>query len=241
MEFDFIAHELAFRTSEGEERAMRLVSRSVADFYAEFSSVLASLAVDAKIWPVPVELPEATPFAEDREHAAYDPAMAYRFWQVLVQVERVFQSFRGRFLGKVSPVHLFWGGLDLAVTRFSGRPAPPHPGGIPHVGDWVMREGYSHELSSAGFWPGGEMLPEPVFYSYAYPSPAGFADSPVRPAGASFHAGMGEFVLPYEAVRAAADPDAAVLDFLQSTYEAAANNANWDRTALERTGDARTA
>ena len=234
IEFDFLAHELTFRTSDGGRRAMPLAARSVADFYAEHMSVLQALGVDAKIWPVPVELPDALPFADDREHAAYDPEMAQRFWRILIQADRVFQSFRARFLGKSSPVHLFWGALDLAVTRFSGRPAPPHPGGMPNVGDWVMREGYSHELSSAGFWPGGEPLPEPVFYSYAYPTPSGFAEAPVRPEGAYFHTGMGEFVLPYEAVRTAADPEAALLDFLQSTYEAAANTAHWDRGALER-------
>jgi hypothetical protein len=236
IEFDFIAHELTFRTSTGEGRAMPLGPRSVADFYGESMSLLGALGVSAKIWPVPVELPDdATPFAADHVHATYDPAMARRFWQVLIQVERVFQVFRGRFLGKVSPVHLFWGALDLAVTRFSGRLAPPHPGGMPHVGDWVMREGYSHELSSAGFWPGAASLPEPVFYSYAYPTPPGFAEAPLRPAGAYFHAGMGEFVLPYEVVRTAADPEAVLLDFLQSTYEAAAKTAHWDRGALERT------
>ena len=234
IEFDFIAHELVFRTSKGERKAMRLVPQSVADFYAEYERVLADLGVSAKIWPVPVELPEVTPFADDRAHAAYDPAMAHRFWQVLVRVEPVCQSFRGRFLGKSSPVHLFWGGLDLAVTRFSGRPAPPYPGGIPHVANWVMREGYSHELSSAGFWPGGAALPEPVFYSYAYPSPAGFGEATVRPSGAYFHSEMGEFILPYEAVRTSPNPEAAILDFLQSTYEAAANTAHWDRAALER-------
>jgi hypothetical protein len=235
IEFDFIAHELTFRTSEGERRAMPLSPRSVADFYSEYRSVLGALGVGAKIWPVPVELPDdALPFADDHEHAAYDSAMAQRFWRVLIQVERVFQVFRGRFLGKASPVHLFWGGLDLAVTRFSGRPAPPHPGGVPHVGDWVMREGYSHELSSAGFWPGTAALPEPVFYSYAYPAPPGFAEAPVRPAEAYFHTGMGEFILPYEVVRTAADPEAVLLDFLQSTYEAAAKTAHWDRGALER-------
>jgi hypothetical protein len=235
IEFDFIVHELTFRTSEGERRAMPLRPRSVADFYGEYRSILGALGVGAKIWPVPVELPDdATPFAEDRGHAAYDPAMAHRYWQVLIQVERVFQAFRGRFLGKASPVHLFWGALDLAVTRFSGRPAPPHPGGMPHVGDQVMREGYSHELSSAGFWPGAAALPEPVFYSYAYPAPPGFAESPLRPAGAYFHTELGEFVLPYELVRTSADPEAVLLDFLQSTYEAAANAAHWDRGALER-------
>jgi Family of unknown function (DUF5996) len=234
IEFDFLAHELVFRTSQGERRTMPLAARSVADFYAEYRSIVDALGVGAKIWPVPVELPDALPFADDREHASYDPAMAERFWRVLIQADRVFQSFRGRFLGKSSPVHLFWGALDLAVTRFSGRSAPPHPGGMPNVGDWVMREGYSHELSSAGFWPGGEQLPEPVFYSYAYPTPSGYAEAPVRPEGAYFHNEMGEFVLPYEVVRTAVDPEAALLDFLQSTYEAAANTLHWDRGALER-------
>lgn len=234
IEFDFLAHELVFRTSKGERRTMPLAARSVADFYAEYRSIVDALGIGAKIWPVPVELPDATPFADDRRHASYDPAMAERFWRVLIQADRVFQSFRSRFLGKSSPVHLFWGALDLAVTRFSGRTAPPHPGGMPNVGDWVMREGYSHELSSAGFWPGGEQLPEPVFYSYAYPTPSGYAESPVRPEGAYFLQEMGEFILPYEVVRTAPNPEAALLDFLQSTYEAAADTLHWDRGALER-------
>src|SRR6185312_14491594 len=214
--------------------SMALTSRSVADFYKEYREILASLGVGAKIWPVPVELPDALPFLDDQIHATYDPVMAERFWRVLIQVDRVFKIFRGRYVGKVSPVHLFWGAMDLAVSRFSGRTAPPHPGGMPNVGDWVMREGYSHEVSSAGFWPGAEALPEPVIYSYVYPTPEGFGDAPVRPAAAYYHQQMGEFVLPYEAVRTAPDPEAAILDFLQSTYEAAANTAGWDRKALER-------
>ncbi|MBW8877469.1 MAG: hypothetical protein JF614_21090 [Acidobacteria bacterium] len=234
IEFDFIAHQLVFRTSEGARQAMPLVARSVADFYAEYRQVLSTLGIGAKIWPVPSELPDTLPFAEDHVHASYDPEMAQRFWRVLILVDRVFKSFRGRYVGKSSPVHLFWGGLDLAVSRFSGRPAPPHPGGIPNVADWVMREGYSHEVSSAGFWPGSEALPEPAFYAYVYPTPPGFGDAPVRPEAAYFHQGMGEFLLPYETVRVAPSPGAAILDFLQSTYEAAAGSAGWDRKALER-------
>jgi hypothetical protein len=234
IEFDFIDHELVFRTSEGARQSMALKSRSVADFYAEYRKILTALDVGARIWPVPVELPDALPFVDDQVHASYDPVMAERFWRVLIRVDRVFKSFRARYVGKASPVHLFWGALDLAVSRFSGRPAPPHPGGVPNVGDWVMREGYSHEVSSAGFWPGSEAMPEAVFYSYVYPTPAGFADAPVHPAAAYYHQQMGEFVLPYEAVRTAPDSEAALLDFLQSTYEAAANTAGWDRKALER-------
>jgi hypothetical protein len=234
IEFDFLDHRLLFRTSEGARQSMALASRSVADFYAEYRQVLETLGAGAKIWPVPVELPDALPFLDDQIHATYDPVMAERFWRVLIRVDRVFKSFRGRYAGKASPVHLFWGALDLAVSRFSGRPAPPHPGGMPNVGDWVMREGYSHEVSSAGFWPGGETLPEPVFYAYVYPTPPGFGEVPVRPAAAYYHQQMGEFVLPYEAARTAPDPEAAILDFLQSTYEAAADTAKWDRKALER-------
>lgn len=234
IEFDFLDHQLTFRTSEGARQSMALISRSVADFYKEYREILGSLGVGARIWPVPVELPDALPFLDDQIHATYDPVMAERFWRVLIRVDRVFKTFRGRYVGKASPVHLFWGAMDLAVSRFSGRTAPPHPGGMPNVGDWVMREGYSHEVSSAGFWPGAEALPEPVIYSYVYPTPPGFGEAPVRPAAAYYHQQMGEFVLPYEAVRTAPDPEAAILDFLQSTYEAAANTAGWDRKALER-------
>jgi hypothetical protein len=234
IEFDFIAQELAIRTSDGARSALPLAPRSVADFYAEYQQALRGLGVEDHVWPVPVELPDALPFAEDHEHASYDGAMARRFWQALIPVDRIFKKFRGRFLGKSSPVHFFWGGFDLAVTRFSGRPAPPHPGGAPNVGDWVMREAYSHEVSSAGFWPGNDAYPQAAFYSYAYPTPPGFADAPLRPAGALFSKEMGEFLLPYEAVRTAADPEAALLDFLQSTYEAAAEHAGWDRAGLER-------
>jgi hypothetical protein len=239
VELDFLQHRLVLRTSEGGERSLALGAtgamgaNSVADFYAAYRAALGELGVEARIWPVPVEMPDALPFAQDRVHAAYDAAAAERFWRVLVQAERVFRIFRGRFLGKVSPVHFFWGSFDMAVTRFSGRPAPPHPGGAPHVADWVMREAYSHEVSSAGFWPGGPQA-EALFYSYAYPIPDGFAAAPVRPAGAYYHRDLGEFVLPYEVLRGLPDPDAALLEFLQSTYEAAADLGRWDRAALER-------
>jgi hypothetical protein len=235
VEFDFLAHQLVLRTSEGGTQALPLAPRSVADFYAEYRAALAALGVDADIWPVPVEMADALPFTEDRVHTAYDAPAAQRFWRVLVGIERVLRAFRGRFLGKVSPVHFFWGGFDVAVTRFSGRPAPPHPpGAAPHVPERVMREAYSHEVSSAGFWPGGWQSPESMFYSYAYPQPGGYDAAPVRPAGAFYHRTLGEFVFPYDAMRAAPDPEAALLEFLQSTYEAAADCGHWDRAALER-------
>jgi hypothetical protein len=184
-----------------------------------------------RIWPVPVEIERAIPFDQDTEHAHYDPAAAQLFWRQLVQVDRVLQTFRGRFAGKVSPVHFFWGAMDLAVTRFSGRLAPRHPGGAPNCGDWVMVEGYSHELASCGFWPGGGE--EGAFYAYAYPEPDGYAAAPVTPAEALYSTDNGQFLLPYEAVRTAADPDATLLGFLQTTYDAAAELAGWDRAALE--------
>jgi Family of unknown function (DUF5996) len=235
VEMDFLSHQVEIRTSEGGRRSLALGPRSVADFYADYRGALQALGVEAEIWPVPVELPDdALPFADDRVHASYDPAAAERFWRVLLQADRIFKLFRSGFIGKASPVHFFWGSFDLAVTRFSGRPAPPHPGGAPHVADRVMREAYSHEVSSAGFWPGSAQAPAAAFYSYAYPAPAGYAAAPVAPAGASYEAAMGEFILPYETLRAAADPERALMAFLQSTYEAAANLASWDRAALER-------
>jgi hypothetical protein len=233
LEFDFIAHQLVIRVTDGGERRIALGERSVASFYGELMEALAALGASTTIDPTPNELPDATPFPEDVRPRPYDPAMARAFWRALVQIERVFIRFRSRFLGKCSPIHFFWGSFDLAITRFSGRPAPLHPGGMPHLPDAVAREAYSHEVSSAGFWPGGEGLPEPSFYAYAYPTPEGFSAAPVRPAAARFDAGLGEFVLPYEAVRSAADPDEALLSFLQSTYEAAADLAHWDRAALE--------
>jgi hypothetical protein len=233
MEFDFIAHELVVRVSDGGEGRVPLAGGPVAAFYAAVMRTLADLGVTTAIDTMPNELADPTPFEQDRRDRPYDPDAARAFWRALVQIDRVFNRFRTRFLGKCSPVHFFWGSFDLAVTRFSGRPAPPHPGGVPHLPDTVAREAYSHEVSSAGFWPGGGAIAEPCFYAYAYPAPAGFAEAPVAPAGARFDAGLGEFLLPYEAVRTAANPDAALEAFLQSTYEAAADLAAWDRDVLE--------
>jgi hypothetical protein len=196
-------------------------------------TALAGLGIDVRIHGSPNEVSDPIAFREDRQHHAYDPDAAQRFWRALVQADRVLKQFRTGFLGKVSPVHFFWGSFDLAVTRFSGRAAPPHPGGIPSLPDDVTREAYSHEVSSAGFWPGGGAIDYPAFYSYAYPAPQGFAAASVRPDAAFFHEQLGEFILPYDAVRNAATPDAMLLDFLQTTYEAAANAASWDRAALE--------
>jgi hypothetical protein len=234
VDFDFIDHQLVARTSDGGSASLALVPRSVADFYAEYVKLLDGLGVPVKIWPVPVELPEVIPFAEDREHGSYDADAVNRFWRVLLQSDRVMREFRGRFIGKASPVHFFWGSFDLAATRFSGRGAPPHPGGAPHVGDWVMREAYSHELSSAGFWPGGGAVDEPAYYSYAYPEPPGYADALVEPGDAYYDRALREFVLPYESVRSAPNPEEKLMTFLESSYAAAANLGNWDRSALER-------
>lgn len=231
IEFDFIDHQLAIRTSSGATRAIPLREQSVAEFHGAFMSTLDELGLQTRIQSHPNEVEPAVPFAEDVEHASYDPQAAQLFWRQLVQAHRVLSRFRSRFIGKVSPVHFFWGAMDLACTRFSGRSAPKHPGGAPNCGDWVMVEGYSRELSSCGFWPGGGA--EGGFYAYAYPEPDGFADHPVRPAEASYSKEMGEFVLPYEVVRQAPDPDGLLLDFLQDTYEAAAVGGNWDRAALE--------
>jgi hypothetical protein len=231
--FDFLDHELRMQTSDDKVRTLVLKPRSVADFYREFMAALHALGLEVKIWNMPVEVPDPIPFDEDTRHHSYVPEQAQRFWRVLKQADRVLQQFRGGFLGKCSPVHFFWGSFDLAVTRFSGRSAPPHPGGIPHVADWVTRLAYSHEASSCGFWPGGGSLPEPVFYAYAYPEPDGFSTHPVRPNAAYYHNEMREFLLPYEAVRRAANPDAMILEFAQSTYEAAAVHGHWDRNALE--------
>ncbi len=232
IDFDLQDHRLHVVTESDQRRSFLLASRPVAEFYAELMTVLDELRVGTHIWPMPVEIEGAIPFTDDRTHATYEPDQAHRFWLALVQAQRVFQLFRSRFCGKASPVHLFWGSLDLAVTRFSGRPAPPHPGGAPNCGPEVMHEAYSHEVSSCGYWPGGEG--EGLFYSYVYPEPPRYRDMAVRPSEASFSEALGEFVLPYEAVRTAADPDALLLDFLQSSYEAAAECAAWDRQALER-------
>ena len=233
--FDFVDHRLIVETSAGELRAIPLQPRSVAEFYGVVMATLAELGVPVHIRTMPNEIPNAIPFEQDLQHVAYDPDAANRFWRALVQVDRVFKVFRAGFIGKCSPVHFFGGSFDLAVTRFSGRSAPPHPGGVPNMPDWVAREAYSHEVSSAGFWPGSEAFPEAAFYSYAYPEPKGFRDATTRPAAARFEGGMGEFILPYEAVRSDPAPDQALLAFMQSTYEAAAERAAWDRAALERT------
>lgn len=234
--FDFVAHQLCIETSDGITRTIPLAPRSVADFYEALMTTLASMGIEVRIWTTPQEVAEPVPFDQDHAHAAYDPEYAQRFWQVLVQADRVMRRFRTGFLGKSSPVHFFWGSFDLAVTRFSGRVAPEHPGGVPNMADWVTREAYSHEVSSCGFWPGNASV-EPVFYAYAYPIPEGFKDYPVQPEEAFYSSQMGEFVLPYEVVRQAEDPDAVLLAFLQSTYDAAANLARWNRAALERDGN----
>jgi hypothetical protein len=234
IDFDFLEHRLLLQTSDGSVRTMSLAPRSVADFYRDVSAMLVELDLKVDIHTTPSELPDPIPFDRDEQHAAYDADYANRFWLALVQADRVFKEFRARFIGKVSPVHFFWGSFDLAVTRFSGRRAPEHPGGVPHLPDWVVREAYSHEVSSCGFWPGSEQFPEPAFYSYAYPEPDAFGSVLVRPGAAFYHPDLKEFVLPYEAVRQAASPDEMLLDFLQSTYEAAADLGGWNRKELER-------
>jgi uncharacterized protein DUF5996 len=234
IEFDFIDHQLVVRTSDGETRTLPLVPQSVADFYAEYLALLRSLGFEVRINSRPNEMAEAIPFAEDRVHAAYDGDAAQRSWRVLADADRVLKEFRGRFVGKCSPVHFWWGGFDIACTRFSGRPAPPHPGGIPNLPDYVAREAYSHECISAGWWPGGGPISEAAFYAYAYPEPPGCPDAVVRPAAARYDRTMREWILPYDAVREVPNPDAALMEFLQSTYEAAAGLGAWDRAALER-------
>jgi hypothetical protein len=233
IEFDFLSSQLVITLSDGGSRKIALEPRTVADFYAAVTTALTELQVPVRIKEYPCEIAGATRFSEDRIHSAYDREYAQRFWQVLVQVERVFKQFRTGFIGKASPVHFFWGSFDLAVTRFSGRRAPTFTGKAPGLDASVMQEAYSHEVSSAGFWPGGNGIDYAAFYSYAYPTPAQFKNCPVKPQGATFNAALGEFLLPYDTVREAADPDAALLSFLQSTYEAAAQSAQWDRTELE--------
>jgi hypothetical protein len=234
IEFDFIDHVLAARTSDGAVRTMQLAPRSVADFHREYRGLLRSLDVDVRIWPVPVEMPEAVPFTEDVAHASYDADATHRCFRALAQADRVLKEFRSGFLGKCSPVHFWWGGFDLSCTRFSGRRAPPHPGGFPNLPDGVTREAYSHECISAGFWPGGGLLREPAFYAYAYAEPAGLSAARIGPREAYYHPDLHEFILPYEAVRTAARRDEMLLAFLQSTYGAAADLLGWDRAALER-------
>ena len=232
IDLDLIDHRLRVGRADGAGATVALEPRSVADFHAEVRARLADLDLATPIWAMPVEIPDAVPFDDDHDHASYDAAAVETFHRSLLDVDRVFTRFRARFLGKCSPVHFFWGAFDHAVTRFSGRTAPLHPGGAPNCGPHVMHEAYSHEVSSAGWWPGGS--DEGTFYSYAYPEPAGFADWQDLPDGASYDADLGEFVLPYRAVRTAPAPDDHLLAFLQDTYEAAADLADWDRTALER-------
>ena len=232
--FNFLDHQLQIETSDGITKRIALAPRSVADFYQNVMFALSEIGIEVRIWTMPQEVAEPILFEQDERHRTYDPEYAQRFWQILVQVDRVMTEFRGRFIGKSSPVHFFWGSFDLAVTRFSGRHAPEHPGGVPNMADWVTREAYSHEVSSCGFWAGSDST-EALFYAYAYPEPEGFSNYPVQPQEAFYSSQMQEFILPYEAVRQADDPDALLLAFLQSTYEAAANLGHWERTTLERT------
>lgn len=237
IDFDFLQHRLMMACSDGQTRSIALEPRTVADFHAEVMAKLAELGVHPRIWTTPVEIPDPIPFEQDTVHSAYDPEYAQRFWRVLLLTEQVMNGFRWYFLGKCSPVHFFWGSFDLAVTRFSGRPAPRHPG-APNVADHVTREAYSHEVISVGFWPGGGPVRQAVFYAYAYPEPAGLAEHPVRPPEAYYSRDMGEFLLPYDAVRTGPDPAFALREFLDSTYTAAADLAGWDRTVLERQEEA---
>jgi hypothetical protein len=232
IEFDFVSHRLVAHTSRGEERTLPLKPQTVADFHLRVIDLLNGIGIAVAIHEMPNEVANPIPFSQDRAHAAYDAAAAHRFWRALVQVDRIFKLFRSGFMGKASPVHFFWGSFDLAVTRFSGRVAPLHPGGVPGLPDAVTREAYSHEVSSAGFWPGNDAFPQAAFYSYAYPEPPGLRDRAVTP-GARFDVTLGEFILPYDTVRAAAEPDALLLDFLSTTYSAAAEAGGWDRAALE--------
>jgi hypothetical protein len=234
IDFDFIGHELTVRSSDGGIAAFLLQPQSVAMFYKRLMNEMAKLDLHVNIHTKPNEIPNPIKFNNDDSHAAYDPQYVNRFWRVLVQTDRVFKEFRARFVGKCSPVHFFWGAPDLAVTRFSGRRAPEHPGGVPNLPDRVTREAYSHEVSSCGFWPGGGVIAYPAFYSYAYPEPAGFHSAPIKPDVAFYSTDLREFILPYDVVREAESPDDTLLDFLQTTYEAAANLAKWDRNALER-------
>jgi uncharacterized protein DUF5996 len=234
MQFDFIDHALHIETSTGATRRVALAPRSVADFYHETMGALRALGVDVRVRTRPVELVEVIPFDQDETHGAYDPEAARRFWHVLAQADRVLHMFRSSFLGKCSPVHFWWGSFDLSHTRFSGRRAPRHPGGIPNCPDYVAHEAYSHECISVGWWPGGGLVDGPAFYSYAYPEPEGCSTAEIRPTAGDYHSGLREWVLPYDAVRTARDPDASLLAFLDSTFDVAATLGGWDRVALER-------
>jgi len=232
IEFDFVKHELHILKNDGATRLIKLKPQSVSDFYHEVMKALNELQLPVQIDVLPNEIPDPIRFDQDQQDRSYDPIYANRFWRVLVQTDRVFKAFRSRFCGKCSPVHFFWGSFDLAVTRFSGRAAPPHPGGIPHLPDSVTREAYSQEVSSLGFWPGNEAMPHPIFYSYAYPEPKGFAEWKIKPSAATYNAQFKEFILPYDSVRAAASPDDMLLEFAQSAYDADSTLGNWDRAAL---------
>ena len=234
LDFDFVDHRLLIQSSDGGLGAAALRPQSVAAFYRRLWNELDKLGLRVRISATPNEVEDPIPFEEDETHASYDPDYANRFWRVMMQSDRVFKRFRARFIGKCSPVHFFWGAADLAVTRFSGRPAPEHPGGVPHLPDAVTREAYSHEVSSCGFWPGGGAIPYPAYYSYAYPEPDRFAETPVKPDAAFYSRDLREFILPYDAVRQSESPDDRLLEFLQTTYEAAANLGAWNREALER-------
>jgi Family of unknown function (DUF5996) len=230
--FDFLQHQLQIETSDGITKTIPLVSQSVASFYQAVMSTMKAIDIDIHIWTMPQEISEPIPFDLDYKHATYNSEYARKFWQILLQIDRVMTLFRSRYVGKCSPTHFFWGSFDLAVTRFSGKPAPLHPGGVPNMVDWVTQEAYSHELSSCGFWSGSSSI-EPMFYSYAYPEPEGFKDYKIQPQSAFYNEEMKEFVLPYKAVQQADDPDDILLTFLQSTYEATANLGKWDRKALD--------
>jgi hypothetical protein len=233
IDFDFITHQLIVQSSDGGTGAFPLEPQSVATFYARFMEALRRLDIHVSINVLPSEIPDAIPLDRDEIHHTYDQGFATRFWQILVQADRVFRVFRARFLGKCSPVHFFWGAADLAVTRFSGKRAPQHPGGIPNLPDWVAREAYSHEVSSCGFWSGGGAIPYPAFYSYSYPEPSGFSEAPIRPTAAFYSNDLKEFILPYDSVRQSESPDGTLLNFLQTTYEAAADLGRWNRRELE--------
>jgi hypothetical protein len=231
--FDFIEHRLLIDKSDGARWILELKPQSVAEFYRSLMKALQDLDLGVTINTTPNEIQDAIPFEQDEQHRSYDREYANRFWRVLVQSDRVFKEFRSRFCGKCSPVHFFWGSFDLAVTRFSGRPAPPHPGGVPHLPDAVTREAYSQEVSSLGFWPGNDAFPTPIYYSYAYPEPPGFSEAKIQPEAARYDSKLREFVLPYDAVRTAENPDNVLLDFAQSTYDAASTLGKWDREGLQ--------
>jgi hypothetical protein len=238
IEFDFLEHRLVLRSSDGALEAIALRPMSVAEFYADYMLRLKKLDVGVHIWTMPSEIDDAIPFEQDRQHAQYDPLYVERFWRALLQADRVLRIFRSRFIGKCSPVHFFWGGFDLAVTRFSGRTAPPPKSKTPNVAPWVIAEAYSHEVSSCGFWPGNGGYGRAAFYVYAYPEPRGYGDTRLATPQAYYDQGLGQFILPYDAVRQSSDPDALLLGFLQGTYAAAADLARWDREALERQSSA---